>query len=90
MIGDVQADEFALPVEHLALVNIFYFGQGDLFDDACDCAEETHLPRICGAEVIAADGDDAIERGEHGGAVAEQIERANFDETFKRAFANGA
>ena len=50
--------------------------------------KETHLSRICRAEVIAADGDNAIERSKQGGAVAKRIQRANFDQTFERAFAN--
>ena len=71
MIGDVKPDELALPVEHLALVHVVDFGQADLFNDTSGGAKETHLPGIGGAEVIAGDGNNAVERGKQRSAIAE-------------------
>ena len=64
MVGDIQPDQFALPVEHLALIHVFDFGQVNFFDDAGGCAEETHLSGIGGSEMIAGNGNDAVERGQ--------------------------
>ena len=61
MIGNIESDQLTFPVEHFTTVNIIYLGQRDRFDNTRHAAKETHLSRFSGAEVVAADGDDAIQ-----------------------------
>ena len=57
VVRNIQADQLALPVEHLALAEFGrHCGQGDLFDHAGMRAKHAHLAQVSGAEIRAADG----------------------------------
>ncbi len=90
MVGDVQADQLAFPVEHLALVDIVDIRQDDGFRHAGGRAEQAQLPGFRGAGMIAADGDHAVERGQQGDAVAEGVQRADLDQALQAALADRA
>src|SRR5688572_18389957 len=56
MVRDVKADEFALPIQHLAFIYVVDIGEADLIHNACRRAEQTHLSSFGSPEVITADG----------------------------------
>ena len=64
VVGEVHADEFALPVEGFAAIHVLDIGQADVFDHARARAEQAHLSGVGGAEVRAADSRDALHAGE--------------------------
>ena len=91
VIGDVQADQLALPFQDLAPVGFQgALGEGDLVTEARMRPEHAHLPRIRGPEVRGADRQDLVEHGEHGAARAEHIQRAHLDQAFQRPLAHAA
>src|SRR5689334_6922187 len=88
MIGDIKADQFTLPVQHLTLVYITDIGKLNLFHYPCKLTEERHLPGFGGAEMIATDGHNPVKRSEQRGAVSKRIHRSHFDQTFEGALAH--
>ena len=86
VVGEIQADQLAFPVEHLLAVDLDVLGQGDgLRLDSRRSPEQGHLPGLRSAEVAGAGRQDAVNRGQHGRARTEAVKRAHFDETFSMA-----
>ncbi len=90
VVGEVHADQFALPVELFAAIHVFHVGQMDALHHACTGPEHAHLSHVGGAEVRGADGDDAVHARQKRGAFAERVHRADLDEALQYAFADRA
>ncbi len=90
MVGDVQTNQFAFPVEHFAPVYMVHFGQLNVLGNAGSHAKERHLPGPRSLEMGVAGGYNAVECVQQGGAVAKGVQRADFDQAFQRTFAHCA
>ena len=53
-------------------------------------AKQAQLAGFRGAGMVAADCDDAVERGQQGDAIAEGIQRADLDQALEAALADRA
>jgi hypothetical protein len=79
VIGDIQADQLTFPVEHLAAIHICDIRQHDRFGHTGCPAEETHLSGFCCPEVIAAYGNETVQRSQQRCPVAKTVHRTHFD-----------
>ena len=90
MIREIQADQLALPIEHLASVHIVDVWQCDGFGYTGCRTEETHLPGFGCAGMVAAYGDHTIDRSQQSHPIAKGIQRANLDQALQAALADRA
>ncbi len=89
VIGDVQADQLALPVEHIAAADfVLDLGQGDGLDHASVGAEQAHLAGFGGAEMGGAHRHKAVHRFEQGLAGTEIVQRADLGHALQRPAAH--